>query len=316
MGTISRPGRAAEAETFDEAFAGDPLADRYREFAARVIDAVDPTSLGRRYVELGRLGADLLAEEHRLDPGGYDRARATAKLADALRLSGVPESMVKPQEIIGVFWVAKLDRSIPGGRCRPRSFTGDDIPDDWYGDGVRLSALRLLVTCIGRASKSDEPDAWEYKPGFEPLSREILARLRAGDLSTQAITAMIRARREHMAGGGTPADASRSAALARLATLADSLKKLAAAGLGKSPAQVRDFLETRGVIPASPTLTMPALARVLSPADARVLIQELACLAASDPTRAAVIRSLETHAASAAGRFAERSAVRRLAIHI
>ncbi len=321
MTTGEKPGRRSGAETFDSAFSGDPLAGRYRQFADRVAEAADATSLGRKFVELGRLGYELLIDEYRASPGTYDRGVVLKKMGTALRLSGIPESMVRPHEIVALYWVARLDRSIPGGRRKPRSFRGDEIPAEWYGDGVRLSALRLLAACISRAGKSGELDAWEYKPGMEPISREILARLRAGSMTTVEVEAAIRDRRERIkaehdeARNPRTAARRRAARIAKLEAMAAGLARLADKEFARSREALRDFLEARGVIPATPRLGIRGLARVLTPADARVLVQELAAIAESDPSRAAVIRSLGFHAGQAPARSVAGNEARRLPAH-
>src|SRR5262249_20485963 len=146
------------------------------------------------------------------------------------------------------------------------------------------------------------------KAGFEPLSREIPDRLRRDEMSTHAAEAAIRAHRGRLRRADSQAVGVREARKrkevqpTRLYRSATTLKAYAADELGKPPSEVRDFLQARGIIPEAPRLTMQGLARILTPADARVLVQELAGMAPADPTRGSVIRSLRIPAGEAAGR--------------
>ena len=95
--------------------------------------------------------------------------------------------------------------------------------------------------------------------------------------------------------------------------MARELETYAARELRKSPAELRDFLEERNVIPRSPRLSVQAVARTLTPADARVLIQELARLAARDRSRTAVLHTLGVHASGVPMREQDRELARGMA---
>lgn len=182
----------ATVETFDSStFANDPLKAQYAEFATAARELVDPTDAAPRYVDLGRLGHNIMIGEQKLSGGAYERKAATAKMAHALRLHGVPESMIIPDELVAIFWLSKLDGSTPGEEGQPRTFPSVATTPEWFGGNITTGVLRVMRKLIYRASEENEIDVWEYRKGFEALCRDMINRLRAGELSIRKVEALI-----------------------------------------------------------------------------------------------------------------------------
>ena len=79
----------------------------------------------------------------------------------------MPEYYVKPQEMVSVFWVVRLDLSKPAeAEGEPRTFYDvSELLTDWLGGNLSIGVLRVLEKCISRTSKNDELDVWEYRDG-------------------------------------------------------------------------------------------------------------------------------------------------------
>ena len=138
-------------------------------------------------VAFGAMLYNLQCKEKNLTPTSYDRAKVMAKGKFALSLCGCAESFNRPNEIIGIYFVARLDRSVPGEEGKPRSFIGESVDAEWFGGNISREVLRVLVRCIDRVSKKNENDVFEYKPGMESVSRELIIRLRKNELSVSQV---------------------------------------------------------------------------------------------------------------------------------
>jgi hypothetical protein len=298
-------------EQFDVAFAGDPLKDEYREFAEEVHETVNPATAGPRYLTHSQKIYNLMVREFNIAPNGYDRAAVIRKCETALRLCGVPESMAaKPQEIASYVWIAKLDRSTPGADGEPRSFSAEEIPADWFGGNLKHTALRVLYRCIDRQSKNDEIDVWEFKDGFEAHVREWLKRLRDGHLSYRQIEKLIDFRKKTLAAErkaqkfqglnaneiasieASEKNESLQSKLTELGSLALKVQKFGAEELKKGPAEVRDFLANKGIIPPDRFPSVDEIAAHLTPGDAKALVQSLIKQYAVKPDRLPVFKTL------------------------
>ncbi len=104
----------ATVQSFESAFAGDPLAAKYLAFGMAVKAHVDTVDDAKRYAEFGAMCNNLMVDERNLAPSAYERPAVIKKCETALRLCGIAESMVRPNELIAVFWIVKLDRSTAG----------------------------------------------------------------------------------------------------------------------------------------------------------------------------------------------------------
>jgi len=297
-------------EQFDAAFATDPLKDEYKKFGDEAHETVNPAALAPKYVALAVMIHNLMAREFNIAPNGYDRAAVIKKCETALRLSGVPESMLRPQEIVSYLWVIKLDRSTPGQEGEPRTFATDETPSDWFAGNVKLTALRVLARCISRVSRNDELDVWEPKSGFESPMRDWIKRLREGYLSYRQVEKLIEHRKKTLANerkaekyAGLTADeiasveaaeknASLQAKLNSLGAKAIELQKMAAEELQKSSADLRDFLVNRQIIPPINFPTVEEIAARLTPGDAKLLVHELVRLYPTRSDRLNVFKAL------------------------
>jgi hypothetical protein len=297
-------------ETFDVAFAGDPLKNEYREFAEEVHETVNPATAAPRYLMHAQTIYNLMVREFNIAPNGYDRAAVIKKCETALRLCGVPESMVRPQEIASYLWIVKLDRSTPGVEGEPRSFSADETPADWFGGNIKLTALRVLARCIVRQSKNDELDVWEYKDGYEAHVRQWIKRLRDGYLSYRQVEKLIDFRKKTLADerkahkyqGLNPDEIASIEAseknqtlqskLNELGSKALDLQKMAAEELKKNGADLREFLVNKQIIPAVNFPTPAEIAAHLTPGDAKALIQELIKQYVTKPDRLTVFKVL------------------------
>jgi hypothetical protein len=301
----------ATVESFDSAFANDPLAAKYREFGNTARAYADPSDATPRYVGLGSMLHDIEVAEHNLAPSSYDRAKVMKKCETALRVCGVPESMVRPQELTGVFWTVKLDRSTPpASEGEPRTFSVDATPAEWFGGNITTGALRVLAKSISRVSKNDELDVWEYRDGYETWARDMVNRLRRGELSIRQVERLLDARKKNLAdakkrerfAGLTPDEinsveaaeknASLQSRLNELGQKALDVQKFAADELKKGGAELKEFLANRGVIPAEKFITPQEYAAQMTPGDAKALVQELIKLYATKPDRLPVFKTL------------------------
>ena len=253
---------------------------------------------------------NLMIAEHNLAPSGFDRAKVMKKCETALRVCGVPEYLVRPQEVTAVYWVVRLDRSTPGGEDEPRTFAVDEIPADWYGGNLTVGVLRSLAKCILRVSKNDETDVWEYRDGYEDWARDKIARLRRGELSIRQVERLFDARKKQLADAkkrekfaGLTTDeiasiesaernASLQSKLTELATRALEVQAFAATELKKGGAELKEFLANRGIIPAERFVTPAEYASQMTPGDAKALVQALITLYPTKPDRMNVFKAL------------------------
>jgi hypothetical protein len=302
-------------ESLDDVFPNDPLKAKYYEFAIAVRDFVDPSDATPHWVNFGAMLNDLMVAEHNLAPSAYDRARVAKKCETALRVCGVPESMIRPHEITAIFWTFKLDRSIPPAsegeaRTFPSDPLGQDAATDWFGGNITVGALRVLAKCISRASKNDELDVWEYRDGYESWSRDMINRLRKGELSIRQVEKLYDTRKKNLADakkrekyqGLTPDEiasvesaennASLQTRLNELGSMALDVQKFAANELKKGGAELKEFLANRNIIPPDKVMTAAEYAARMTPGDAKLLVQELIRLYPTKPDRLAVFKTL------------------------
>ena len=66
---------------------------------------VDTTDMAVKFVGYGLRASNIMVKVRNIAPGAYDRAAVMKQFETALRLCNVPESMVKPQEIIALYWL-------------------------------------------------------------------------------------------------------------------------------------------------------------------------------------------------------------------
>jgi hypothetical protein len=302
----------ATVQSFESAFAGDPLASKYLAFGLAVKAHVDTVDDAKRYAEFGAMCHNLMVDERNLAPSAYERPAVIKKCETALRLVGVAESMVRPNELIAVFWIVKLDRSTAGAEGGARSFATDEVPASWFSGNITIGAMRILAKCISNSSKKGEVDLYEYKPGYEASSRDWIKRLRADALSCRQLEALYKHRgvvleteRKSLKYAGLNADemasietseknASLQSRLNELGSLALGVQKFAAEELKKSPADVRDFLANKGVIPPVTFPTPAEIAAHLTPGDAKALVQELLKQYTTRPDRLQVFKVLHS----------------------
>ncbi len=300
----------ATVQSFESAFAGDPLAAKYLAFGMAVKAHVDTVDDAKRYSEFGAMCHNLMVDERNLAPSAYERPAVIKKCETALRLCGIAESMVRPNELIAVFWIVKLDRSTAGAEGQARTFSADETPADWFGGNVTIGAMRILAKTISNSSKKNEIDLYEYKEGYEAYSRDWIKRLRADQLSCRQLEALYKHRgvvleneRNAIKFAGLNADeiesikaseknASLQTKLNELGSKALELQKMAAEELKKNGADLRDFLANKGVIPAASFPTPAEIAAHLTPGDAKALVQELIKLYATRPDRLQVFKVL------------------------
>ena len=212
--------------------------------------------------------------------------------------------------IVGMYWVTMLDRSTPGAEGEPRSFNSDVVFHEWFGGNVTMTALRILAKCIYRASKDDELDIYDFKEGFEAHVRDWVIRLRQGHLASRQIETLIEYRKKVLAdekrtakfAGLSDADKKSIEAseknetlqsrLTELGTLALKVQKYGAEELKKSPADIKDFLANKGIIPADRFPTPAEIAARMTPGDAKALVQSLMTQYQTDPSRLPVFKVL------------------------
>jgi hypothetical protein len=300
----------ATVESFESAFVNDPCKQDYLDFGNDVRSGIDPSDLAVKFVGYGLRAYNIMVKERNIAPGAYDRSKIMKKFETALRLCNVSESMVKPQEITAVFWLARLDRSIPGAEGEARTFDCGEPELTWFGGNITLSTLRVLSKCIDRASKNDELDVWEFKDGFESHVREWIKRLRDGFLSLRQVETLIQHRKKTLANERKAAkfaglnaneiasieaaekNASLQSRLTELGSLALGVQKFAAEELKKSPAEVRDFLANKGIIPPDRFPTPAEIAAHLTPGDAKAIVQELIKQYEVKPDRLVVFKTI------------------------
>jgi hypothetical protein len=305
----------SKVQSFAQVFQGDPLSVDYDDFGSCAKETTDPKNGAVLYVNLGVKGHNLQVAERNLAPSSYDRAAVSKKLAMAARLHGVSESMNRPHEWIAMFWVAKLDRSVPGEPGKPRTFRGDAIPADWFGGNISYGVLRVFSAYIKRVSKDDELDVWDFAEGFEASVRDLLGRLRQGTLSGAQAEALLKHRKQVLKqekdrakfAGLTEAEinsikeAEKNVGLRqrlnKLGEMAAEVQMYAAKELKKDKAALREFLVNSQIIEPPPPpppqmMTMKAMAQAMTPGHAKELVQTLMGLYVTDPSRLLVLKAL------------------------
>jgi hypothetical protein len=298
-------------ESFDTAFRNDPLAVKYREFGDAARAYADPVDATERFIKLGALQHDLMVAEHNLAPSSYDRAAVMKKCESALRACGVPESMVKPQEVTAIYWIVKLDLSKPGEEGEPRSFYDvAELLPDWLGGNLTVGVLRVLAKCLSRQSGNDEIDVWDYRVDYESWMHDKCERLHNGELSIRQVERLLDAKKKQLAEAkkrekfaGLTADeiasvesaeknASLQSKLTELSSKALDVQKFAAEELKKGGADLKEFLANRGIIPAEKFITPQEYAAQMTPGDAKALVQALITLYPTKPDRMQVFKAL------------------------
>ena len=300
----------ATVEAFDVAFANDPLKADWLEFGNTARKYIDPTDKAQLFVHLSQMQYNLMVKERNLAPGSYKRAAVIKKSETVFRLCNVPESEARPHEIAMLFWLVHLDRSNPGVDGEARTFDSSEIPADWFGGSITLGALRVMAKCITRVSKDNELDMWEYKAGYEMKVREWVVSLRADKLVISQLKVLIEHRANVLAAErkaakyqGLNADEiasieasekneSLQSKLNELSSLALKVQKFAAEELKKGPAEVRDFLANKGIIPPDRFPTAAEIAAHLTPGDAKALVQELIKQYTVKPDRLVVFKTI------------------------
>jgi hypothetical protein len=300
----------ATVQDFDHSeFANDPLKAEYLALGTDAKELADPADALPKWVGIGLKCVNILVKEKNIAPSAYDRSRVIKKCESAIRLCNVPESLVRPNELIAVYWLVKLDRSTTSEEeGKPRTFNSEDMaPDTWFGGNLSLAALRVLAKCVKKASKGNELDVFEFNDGFEPYIREWINRLREGYLSMRQVDSLIAWRKKVVAeekkrakyAGLTKAeiesiDASdkneqREAKLTKLGSQALALQKMAAEECQKGKADLRDFLVNKQIISAP---TVQEWAAKMTPGEAKALVQELVRLYKTQPDRINVFKAL------------------------
>ena len=300
----------ALVQTFDSVFANDPLRDEWRQFGEKGRELSDPRDMAPESVAFGAMLYGLQMLEKNLKPTSYDRAKVMAKGKTVLSLCGCAESFNRPNEIIGIYFVARLDRSVPGEEGKPRSFIGESVDAEWFGGNISREVLRVLVRCIDRVSKKNENDVFEYKPGMESVSREMILRLRKNELSVSQVGALIdyhekrlAQEKEHAARSVMSAEqikaldaqgvaAKKEGNLSKLRQLVRDAQQHAVKECGHGQDAFRDFMANQGVIPGSTRPTPRELAESMTPGEAKALVQELVKLYTVRPDRLHVFKAL------------------------
>ena len=301
----------ATVESFDKTYGTDPLKDEWSAWGQKIKQRTDNISDAIFYIECSRELYNLACKEHNLAPNSYDRSAVMKKAENVLRLCQVPESMIRPNELTAIFWLMMLDCSTASGEAgEPRTFKHDIVVSEWIGGNLTMTSLRVLAKCISRASKANELDAWDYRDEYQEWTKKMIERLRAGELSVRQIERLLEAKkksiaeankREKFAGYTADEIASIEAAdknvkleakLSALGSDAVTFAKKYADELKKSPADLKQFLVNRQVIPADPRFDVKELAATMTPGDAKALVQELVRLYETKPDRINVFRAL------------------------
>ncbi len=253
-----------------------------RDLGEHAKRTIDPKTTGLDYVTLGWLCDSYLVERYKTLGGEFSRATAIEECKLDMRIYGVPESLNKPANFIAVFQMARLSLSTPGASDgMPRTFTVHRIPEDWFGGNISYGALLDLVPTVSRVNSGktadSELDVWEFDSNaWEAWTRQILDRLRSGSLT------------------GTMALALRKNFDTKLK--ADQRREERANKSTMGADQLEQFLRNKGVIPAVPRPSMAnvnGLASVMIPGDAKSLVQALAAIAESNPSKMDVFVALK-----------------------
>ena len=163
---------------------------------------------------------------------------------------------------------------------------------------------------ISRASKKDETDVWEFVPGMEQFSRQMVRRLRNNEISVRQLDALIAHHKQRIekerdelarsvmtaeqrkAADDKSASREHEAKHNRLRSLINAVQDYAVDELKQSKEQLRDILVAKGVIPPPPQLTVKAFAEIMTPGDAKGLVQSLVELYPTKPDRLPVLKAL------------------------
>jgi hypothetical protein len=290
--------------------ASDPLKDKWLKFGYRSRDYADPKDKLPEAIGLGADMYNLMCDEHNLAPSNYKRSEIIKKAVFVQQACGVrkQDTNVKPQELVSIFWLVKLDRSTEVDENGVRSYAHDLPPADWFGGNLSVAVLRELDDCIAKTSKPDELDVWEYKPGFETSVRDWVVRLRNGQLTYTMVKRLITRQQAILAkqaedaanAGKTAAEIAEAheatqrkeheAKLRHLGSMVQTMADFARNETGKGKADLQDYLINVGVIPGRET--MEQIAARMTPGDAKLLVQSIAKAAARDRTRTPVFIAL------------------------
>jgi hypothetical protein len=302
----------ATVESFDRTYGTDPLGAEWEKWGKKNKAHADNSSDAIFYIESARDLNNLAVKEHNLAPKSYDRAAVMKKAENVLRLCQVPESMIRPQELTAIFWLMMLDCSTASSEAsEPRTFKHDINVSEWIGGNLTMGSLRVLAKCISRPSKANELDTWEYRAEYQEWTKKMVERLRAGELSVRQLERLLDAKKKSIAeakkraryAGHTAEEIASMETAEKNVTLQAKLTELSgdavtfakkyADELKKSPADLKQFLADRNVIPADPKpLGMSELAERMTPGDAKQLVQELVRLYETKPDRLNVFRAL------------------------
>jgi hypothetical protein len=293
---------------YDAVYADDPLAAEVKQLALDVKAETDSVDKAVRFVSFGARARAIMIKRHNIAPGAYSRKKAIELFQTQFALCNVPTS-VKVQEMIAVYMLVQLVRSIPGGEGEPRSMPSDEPSADWFGGNLTESVLRVLVKCTHKVSGDKELDVWEFNQGYEANVRDWVSRLRNGHLSVRQVIALIEHRgkvieaeasaakwagltqQERESLQDSEANKQREAVLRKLGAKALDLQEFAATELKQGKEALRDFLISKQIIP--PVTLMPAeLAARLTPGDAKALVQELIKQYPTHPDRMKTFKAL------------------------
>jgi hypothetical protein len=278
------------------------LAKLYVSYGNTAREKLDPSDSGRTYVTLGHMAFQILSEEHRLNPSGFKRSAVSTNIKNAGSYAGVPDSRNLPHEFLSSYWLARLVQSTPGEPGMSRTWGPDLISDDFYGGNLTYAALRLLFPTMKQEEASDsELEVREFKPGWEAWTRQIVSRLRQGQLTCAMVKALYDAKKEILRkeeererhGKMTPEQIKSEKQLLKAKnrekklnalgsdalTLAESAQEVlseTARLTGQSGKSVlADFLVTKGVIDKPKTKTVYDWADEMTGGDAKALVQRL-----------------------------------------
>lgn len=301
-------GALAVCETFDSAFAADPLKAQYAEFGTEAKELTDSTTRVERFVKLGGKCDSIMHAERDLAPGNYKRANVLKKLETTLNLYGVPTTY-RADHFITAYWLVKLVLSTPGENGVARSFSVNDVASEWFRGNLTFGLLRVIaqaaltrVSRKGKDKEADELDVWDFKDHLEPVVRDIVPKIQAGTYSFVQTSALmkfhvdrIKREAEELALlGKTQSEREnlellklrkeREAKFTKLRGLADAFEDFGVKELNQQPEQLRQILEEKSIIPTvRSTVTMASVAEHMTPGDAKMLVQCLAELYAKAP---------------------------------
>jgi hypothetical protein len=281
-------------ETFEQAFKGDPLAEAYLDLGHDAAEYSDPKDGAVRFVRMGVKAVNIMAKEHNNAPNSYKRSEVIKKIETAFRLCGADLGVIKPQEVIQVFWVVKLDRSTPGADGERRSLPSDAPTDDWFGGNIKVRVLRSLAKCILRDGKDDnELDVWDVREGWEPFLRDSIKGLRSGELTGRGVDRLYDAHKDYLAklkkseqyAGLTKteiadkeavkANKTHQAKIDKVKRAALDLAEIASDELNMGKSELKTFLANSQIVTPEKFVTPQEYAAQMTSGDAKALVQEL-----------------------------------------